>query len=127
MILAVKVLAVVGFVVSMYALSVELKARKNKSYRAVCDINESMSCTKAFTSSYGKLLFLPNSAYGLIFYCIMFVLAVLNQPHWMLYLAMLSFAGSLYLAYLSYVKMKNFCLVCTTIYLINALLLLFSA
>lgn len=41
---------IVGFVLSYYAYYVELAKEEDDSYEAVCDINEHVSCTKAFSS-----------------------------------------------------------------------------
>ena len=40
----------VGIALSVYALHVELSKAHNKEYKALCDINEHMSCSKVFTS-----------------------------------------------------------------------------
>lgn len=41
---------VVGIALSGYALHVELSHARNKEYKALCDINEHMSCSKVFSS-----------------------------------------------------------------------------
>ena len=41
---------VVGIALSGYALHVELSHSHNKEYKALCDINEHMSCSKVFSS-----------------------------------------------------------------------------
>lgn len=42
----------VGIALSSYAFYVETKKEHDDSYVAMCDINESMSCTKVFSSKY---------------------------------------------------------------------------
>ena len=49
----------VGFILSCYALAVELKSENDKDYRAYCDINEYVSCTKAFSSKYADMIIKP--------------------------------------------------------------------
>lgn len=39
-----------GIALSIYALHVELSKAHDKDYKALCDINEHMSCSKVFTS-----------------------------------------------------------------------------
>lgn len=46
------VLCVFGLVLSVYALYVELSRERNPEYRAMCDLGESVSCSKVFTSRY---------------------------------------------------------------------------
>ena len=121
----IEILASVGFILSCYAYYVEKKAA-DKKFKPVCDINENISCTKAFLSEYGKILGKPNSFFGIFFYPIVFILFYLNVFSFVFYLSLLSAVSSVYLAYLSYVKLKNFCLVCTGVYLVNFLLLFFS-
>ncbi|MBI1972459.1 vitamin K epoxide reductase family protein [Candidatus Woesearchaeota archaeon] len=124
--LTLQILAVLGFVVSLYAYGVERKAKQNAAYKAICDIKESMSCTKAFTSPYGKILGVSNAVGGLFFYALLFVLTLFGFRQYLFYLTLASFFGTMYLAYVSYVKMRNFCVICHIIYLINLLLLFFA-
>ena len=44
-----------GIALSSYAFYVETKKEHDDSYVAMCDISESMSCTKVFSSKYTKL------------------------------------------------------------------------
>lgn len=41
---------IIGFALSYYAHYVELAKEEDDLYEAVCDINEHISCTKAFSS-----------------------------------------------------------------------------
>ncbi|MDP1695159.1 MAG: vitamin K epoxide reductase family protein [Candidatus Woesearchaeota archaeon] len=123
--LTLQILAFLGFLVSLYAYTVERNAR-NPDYKAFCDFKDSMSCTKAFTSPYGKLFGVSNALGGLVFYAVIFLLTFFGQTTFIFILSLVSFWGTLYLAYLSYFKMKNFCVVCHIIYLINVLLFIFA-
>lgn len=49
-------LCVFGMVLSVYALHVELSRERNPDYRAMCDLGESVSCSKVFTS---RCVFIP--------------------------------------------------------------------
>ncbi|MBI2105282.1 hypothetical protein HYT56_00420 [Candidatus Woesearchaeota archaeon] len=120
-----KILAVIGLILSMYSFYVG-KNLRNRKYKPLCDINKKISCSRAFSSKYGKILGEANSYYGIIFYSLIFLLAVLNFREYIFFLSVLSVFGSVYLAYISYIKIKTYCLVCTSIYLINILLLIFS-
>ncbi len=121
----IEILAIIGFWLSFYAYYVEKKSAR-ENYKPVCDISKEISCTKAFLSRYGKLFGKSNSLFGMLFYPVIFALSSLNLFNYSFFLSIFSVLGSLYLAYISYMKLKTFCLVCTSIYLINLLLLFFS-
>ena len=119
------ILSLIGLVLSAYAYSIERKLKKQEDYKAICDIHEKMSCSKAFSSKYGSLLGISNSLKGIFFYTILIILSFVS-PKAVFYLSILSVLGTVYLAYVLYFKLKNFCVVCTLIYLVNILLLIFS-
>jgi vitamin-K-epoxide reductase (warfarin-sensitive) len=118
-----RIVTIIGILVSAYAISVETKVKKNQAYKPVCDINDRMSCSKAFKSEYGHLLGVSNSIAGMASYIIFFALTFF-MPSLLLPLAIVAVLSSIALAYLMYVKMRIFCFVCTSIYTINILLLL---
>jgi vitamin-K-epoxide reductase (warfarin-sensitive) len=118
-------LAITGFILSAYAHFVTKKAKQPK-YKAICDINNNISCSKAFKSPYGSITGISNTILGLVFYAIILILALLNQKFIILLLSIAAVLGSLYLAYILYFKLKNFCIICNAIYIINILLLIFS-
>ena len=120
------IISLLGLILSFYSFSVEKKKNFNKNYKPLCDIHKNISCTKAFSSRHGRILVFHNSTFGIIFYFALIILAIFNQVAIIFYLSIVAFLFSLYLAYVSYVKMKNFCLVCSAVYLINILIFLFS-
>ena len=119
-----ELVALYGLLISVYSVYVKYQIEHTKEYTPLCDLRSNISCSKAFTSSYGTLILLPNSVYGVIFYTVFILLSVLDIHTWTMYLALCATLGSLYLAYVSYVVQKNFCLVCNSIYVINVVLLL---
>ncbi|MAE12978.1 hypothetical protein CMO92_00295 [Candidatus Woesearchaeota archaeon] len=118
--------AVLGFLLSSYGYYIERKSEADKRYKAVCDINDRMSCSKTFQSKYGTFLGVSNSLWGMLFYFVVILLAGYGLNRFVFYLSLLAVLGSVYLAYILYVKLKNFCLICNGIYLVNVLLLVFS-
>ena len=44
----------VGLGISGYSYYVSMKSKDDENYVALCDIDESISCTKVFNSTYGK-------------------------------------------------------------------------
>lgn len=120
------ILALIGLILSLYALFVEEKKFNQRRYKPLCDLHRHISCTKAFSSKEGHVFGFSNTIIGITFYLIILISSIYFWNDFIFYTSVLSVLFSLYLAYLSYVKMKNFCLVCTAIYIINVLLLIFS-
>ncbi len=118
------VVAFIGLCLSLYAHHVEQYAGKKKGYHAACDISDRASCTKAFSSSYGNTFGLSNGTWGMLFYLVAVVLALLGEVQWLFLISCLSVLTSFYLAYILYFKIKTFCVVCTSVYAINILLAL---
>ncbi|MDP3794871.1 MAG: vitamin K epoxide reductase family protein [bacterium] len=112
----VQIIAIAGFLLSAYAFYVEWKHSKSKTYKPICDINDQVSCTKTFSSPYGKLALLPNSIYGMIFFLIIFVLGLFGQMTHIIYLSMFAVPGTVYLAYVMFFKVRTLCLVCVGVY-----------
>ncbi len=120
------ILALMGILLSFYALYIEKKLEKNKNYKPVCDLSDKFSCSKNFTSRDAKIFFIPNSLLGILFYLIIMILAIFNLNSYIFYIAIPAFLFNIYLAYASYIKLKNFCLICTLTYLIVILILILS-
>ena len=120
-------ISLIGFLLSLYAIYVERMVKYDKNYKAICDISEKISCSKAFASGYGKIFFgISNGIIGTIFYALIAALNFYGLTNFIFYLSVLSVIGSIYLAYILNFKVKTICLVCYSIYIINILLLIFS-
>ncbi len=115
----------VGFAVSVYAFYVRRKLLRDSSYKPSCDISDHISCSKAFGSRYSKTMGIPNALAGGLYYVAMFILFFFEPLRkYLVYLTLPAVAFSLYLAYISYFRQRNLCLVCTFTYLINIALTL---
>uniref|UniRef100_A0A8C4ZBV4 vitamin-K-epoxide reductase (warfarin-sensitive) n=1 Tax=Gadus morhua TaxID=8049 RepID=A0A8C4ZBV4_GADMO len=133
-------LCVFGILLSVYALHVELSKESNPDYRAVCDLGESVSCSKVFTSRWGRgfglvqflvaedhFLNQPNSILGIIFYTLQLSLGLSVSPRAAMLLVLsswVSLAGSLYLASILLFVLEDLCLVCISTYVVNLVLML---
>ena len=126
MVSTVQILAIVGLLLSGYTWYIVYRVERSRAYKAVCDFNERMSCAKVFTSKYGTMFGVSNHFYGIGFYLAVLLLDGLGYDKLVLYMAIASIALSVYLAYASLIKERNFCLVCNAVYLVNALLLFAS-
>ncbi|XP_050408303.1 vitamin K epoxide reductase complex subunit 1-like protein 1 [Patella vulgata] len=129
-----------GICVSMYALRIELKKEADPTYRAACDFNSRMSCSKVLTSKYSKgfgivgvlfgedhLLNQRNCNLGILFYTVQILLAFLPNPavcsRLLLCCSIAGGIGSVYLALILFIVLKDVCLVCITTYIINGALM----
>jgi vitamin-K-epoxide reductase (warfarin-sensitive) len=119
--------ASLGLLISLYAYFIKRKRARNKDYRPVCDINERISCTKALESEYGNFFVVSNALVGIFFYGLLLILAWAGSVESIFVLSCLSVLGSVYLAYLSFVKLKVVCPLCVLIYAINVALLIVSS
>jgi uncharacterized membrane protein len=125
MILVFQIITICGFLISLYALYVRHKVLKAPTYSPICDIRANISCSKALGSQYSKTMGVPNALAGLLFYTLVFIMSF-SYMHLAIYPVLASVLFSLYLAYISYIKQKNFCLVCTLTYLVNIALLVIA-
>lgn len=114
------VFSVVGFLLSCYALYVSFRS-KDKSYTAFCDFSENVSCSKVFGHKYGSLFGAKNSYFGMFFY-LLIVLSYYLFSDALVYLVSFGLVVTFVLAYLLWFRVKNFCLVCSLIYVVNVVL-----
>ena len=125
MVFIIQLLAIIGFLLSCYLLYIDKKIKQDKNYQPLCDISDTISCTKAFKSKWGKTFGIANWVYGLLFYAFVFV-ATFISIQLIFFLAIFSVLISFYLAYVLHFKLKTVCLVCYLTYTVNILLLVFS-
>ncbi len=124
-----------GILLSLYAVYVEHKSHADHSYEALCDINATFSCSKVFSSEYGRLLSYwglveanspldrPNAEYGAILYTTMFlfmkVIRFSFSDDLLLLMSVFSLLSSVYLGYILYFVLKDACIVCISTYIVN--------
>ncbi|KAM5228100.1 vitamin K epoxide reductase complex subunit 1 isoform 1-T1 [Ctenodactylus gundi] len=128
-------LCLAGVVLSLYALHVVAARARDWDYRALCDVGTAISCSRVFSSRWGQgfglvepmlgadsVLNQSNSVFGCIFYSLQLLLGCL-RGRWASVLLVLSslvsLAGSLYLAWILFFVLYDFCIVCITTYAIN--------
>ncbi|KAJ0060220.1 hypothetical protein NL108_004075 [Boleophthalmus pectinirostris] len=133
------ILCFLGFVLSIYALHVELSRESNPDYRAMCDLGQYVSCSKVFTSRWGRGFGLvqifvgqesplnqPNSVLGIIFYSLQLGLGLSLSQRAAVFLVLASWVSvvvSLYLASILVFVLGDFCMVCVSTYAVNFALL----
>lgn len=116
----------IGFLLSAYSLYVHYKVKYDSSYQSVCDLNDKVSCTKAFTSGYGSIFLFPNGVWGCSFYMFVILLQYFSYFEYVYSVNIIAIIASAILAYLLYFRVKTICMVCHGVYAINIVLLVVS-
>jgi len=117
---------ILGFAVALYGVFMEQQIKKNSDHKPICDISDRISCSKVLKSSYANMFGVSNAIIGLIYYASLFVLQLLSWYTFLLILAILGALFSLYLAFILYTRIKTFCILCTSAYIINFILVYFA-
>ena len=123
----------------------EKKAESEYGFEAICDLSPSMSCTAVLTSEYGhifsaaglvekgSILDQSNAACGLLFYILVINCSLGNnesRKKSVKFLALcLGISGALMSAMLGYIMseiLHDFCVLCVSTYVCNAVILLDS-
>lgn len=126
MLLYVAIVSLVGILVCLYGLFVERKLETNPNYKAACDISEHVSCTKPLLSPWNRKFGISNIQIGMIAYLCMFFLAVTGQAQLAFIVSCCFALVTIYLGYILFTQVKTMCLICTAVYIVNFLLLLFT-
>ncbi|KAK9412387.1 vitamin K epoxide reductase complex subunit 1-like protein 1 isoform 1-T1 [Vipera latastei] len=136
------IVCLAGIILSLYAYHLEREKGRDLQYQALCDLSERVRCSSAISSRWGRGFGLlgsifgkdsainqPNSVFGLIFYILQMLLGMTASAVAALVLMMssiVSVIGSLYLSYILYFVLKEFCVVCVITYLLNFILLIIN-
>lgn len=117
------ILATIGFSISLYAYWVENKIKNEPEYKPACDLSDQISCSKPMLSQYANIFYFSNALWGIIAYTVIFLLAYFNMIQPLLVVAICMCIVSIILGYLLYFKIKSLCIVCTSLYIVNFLIL----
>ncbi len=120
------VLAGIGFGISLYMYLLEQKVKNEPTYKPVCDIDDRISCTKAMKSKYANIFYFSNALTGMGYYLVVGILALFSASHLLLIATIAGCICSAVLAYFLIFKVKSLCILCTTLYIVNILLLIFA-
>ncbi|XP_042328847.1 LOW QUALITY PROTEIN: vitamin K epoxide reductase complex subunit 1 [Sceloporus undulatus] len=132
-------LCLAGLALSAYAFTWRPKEERDAAYRAMCDLQPPGSCSRVFPSRWGRGFGLvagllgpdsvfnqPNSIFGIAFYLLQILLGFSTSGLAAITLlgsSLVSVAGSLYLAYILFFVLHDFCVVCVSTYILNFTLL----
>ena len=129
--------SLIGIGLSLYAFYIETRKSTDPTYRAACDLSESMSCSRVLTSRWARgfglfgsdsIFNLPTSIFALIYYCLSLLFNLSYQSKGIARLrvlfSVLTNCGSVYLGYVLYFILKDFCFICFGMYIVNFMLLI---
>lgn len=120
------ILAAIGFSISAYGYMTEQKVKKDASFKAACDISDKVSCTKVMLSPYADMFFFSTFGIALVYYALIGALAYFNLANIIFIASLGSCLLSCFLAYLLIFKIKSLCILCTSLYVVNFLMLLIA-
>jgi uncharacterized membrane protein/protein-disulfide isomerase len=118
-------LASLGLVAASASTWVHYRLLNDPTYTSFCDVNQTFSCTEAYTSQFGSFGGVPVALFGLLFFALVIGLVALcgrsstAAPNVHGYVFALSTAGLavvLYLAYASFVILQAVCVLCVGTY-----------
>jgi uncharacterized membrane protein/protein-disulfide isomerase len=116
------VFAAVGLAAMLAAVSVHYRLLFSPGYTSFCDINSTLSCSQVYLSRYSTAYGVPVSVYGAIWFTGVLVLLAASMfgpqplresvPGYVFALSTAALAVVLYLAYISLVVLKVYCVLC---------------
>ena len=118
------ILAIIGFCISLYTYLTEKKIKEAPEYKPFCDISDRISCTRVMKSEYSNIFYFSNALVGMLFYLFIAISAILDATNLILIGAIIAGIATCVLAYLLYFKIKSLCILCTSLYLINIIMLI---
>jgi uncharacterized membrane protein/protein-disulfide isomerase len=117
--------ALLGLAASSASTWVHYRILNDPLYASFCDVNQTFSCTEAYTSRFGAFAGVPIALLGVLFF--VFVLGLVgissqsasareNVAGYVFALSTLGLAAVLYLAYASYFILNVVCMLCVGTY-----------
>ena len=132
---AITTVAIIGLMASAYAVYVESQLVEMPGYQAACDFSAFFSCTKVFKSKYGHILShwglvekgsdldVGDGVLGIILNTGFFLYPILRfipmRQHLYFGVSIAACCFSVYFASILAFVLKDFCIVCVTVYSCN--------
>lgn len=117
--------ALVGLGFAAASAWVHYRLLRDPLYSSVCDINNTFSCTVAYTSRYGSVSGVSVALLGVLYFAFVLLLVALcrqsrsareNLPGYVFATSTVGLAGVLYLGYASFFILKTVCVLCLGTY-----------
>jgi uncharacterized membrane protein len=116
--------ASIGLAASSASTWVHYQILNDPTYASFCDMNESFSCTVAYTSRFGTAFGIPVAVFGVLFFAFVLLLIAMsarsaaaeNLPGYLFAASTIGLAVVLYLGYASFFIVKTLCVLCLATY-----------
>ena len=116
--------AAIGLIASSASTWVHYRILNDPTYASFCDVNDSFSCTVAYTSQFGSVWGVPVAVFGVVFFAFALLLIALcarssaaeNLPGYLFAASTIGLAVVLYLGYASFFILKTLCVLCLATY-----------
>src|SRR5262245_8615051 len=126
--------AALGLIASSASTWVHYQILNDPAYASFCDVNESFSCTVAYTSRFGTAFGVPVAVFGVIFFAFVLLLVAVsarspaaeNLPGYLFAASTIGLAVVLYLGYASFFIVKTLCVLCLATYVAVTVLFIIS-
>ncbi|HWI18761.1 MAG TPA: vitamin K epoxide reductase family protein, partial [Vicinamibacterales bacterium] len=118
------IFAAIGLIASSTSTWVHYRILNDPTYASFCDVNESFSCTVAYTSQFGSVAGVPVAVFGVVFFAFALLLIAMcarssaaeNLPGYLFAASTIGLAVVLYLGYASFFILKTLCVLCLATY-----------
>tara|TARA_Y100000310_G_C20516080_1_gene731261 strand:+ start:84 stop:479 length:396 start_codon:yes stop_codon:yes gene_type:complete len=119
--LVIQILAVIGLLISIEAWRLS-----NKKGKVWCEIGKKFACGNVIRGKYAHLFGMRTVVFGPPFYILIIALAGVNALPLTLFFLFVALIVSAHLAYIQIKKIKQHCLLCWGIYVINVALIIIT-
>jgi uncharacterized membrane protein/protein-disulfide isomerase len=118
------IFAAIGLIAASMSTWVHYGILNDPTYASFCDVNESFSCTVAYTSQFGSVSGIPVALFGVVFFAFALLLIAMcarsaaaeNLPGYLFAASTIGLAVVLYLGYASFFILKTLCVLCLATY-----------
>ena len=125
MMFAIFILSLIGLTISVYGIIVERKIQQDALYKPSYDISDTISCSRAFLSPYGKIFGISNIWISAFYYATLAIMSITPYDNIIFFIIILGLLVSIVFAYILYFKVRSACPICISLYLVNVLLIIF--
>lgn len=117
--------ASLGLAASSASAWVHSRILNDPTYASFCDVNQTFSCTEAYSSRFGMFAGVPVAVFGVLFFgfalglvglCSRSPTAARNLPSYLFAVSTIGLAVVLYLAYASFIILNAICVLCVGTY-----------
>lgn len=118
-------LSIIGLLIAGYMMYAKHQKKKNPSYKAICDINDRVSCTEMFHSNFASIAGIPTIVLGIVMYIAIIIFELTSTR---ISTSILSGAGVIMSIYLAYglIKERIVCIACICSYSITLAIFILS-